>query len=229
MRSRTKCDFHQVISINYKCIPTWEVIDVPVKCDICKNVTVNSVNDNFGFIHSASYPKLYNRFTCHSLIKNRHDHFIIIYSVSGSIGLDRIQVESHNEYGNLAIREILTGNLTTKLILTSPYDVNVTVLTEDTYYFDQRRFLLYFYIVPKCSIILCSNMTGYPPNLNPYPYTTKHTTHSGGYASVYPINRSTVTSLQSTYAPPLKADVNGNNGSTNNFYYSKLSGMYFTH
>jgi hypothetical protein len=214
------------------------VIDVPVKCDICKNVTVNSVNDNFGFIHSASYPKLYNRVTCHSLIRNRHDHFIIIYSVLGSIGLDRIQVESHNEYGNLAIREILTGNLTTKLILTSPYDVNVTVLTEDTYYFEQRRFLLYFYIVPKCSIILCSNMTGYPPNLNsypyttkynPYPYTTKYTTsnhnnNNGGYASVYPINRSTVTSLQSTYAPPLKADANGNNGSTNNFYYSKLSG-----
>jgi hypothetical protein len=92
LRSRTKCAHHQVISIYYKCIPSWEITNVPIKCDICKNVTVNSIKDNFGFIHSAWYPKLYPRVTCHSFIQNRPDHYIIVYSVSGSIGLDRIQV-----------------------------------------------------------------------------------------------------------------------------------------
>lgn len=55
--------------------------------------------------------------------------------------------------------------------MTSSHDVNITVLTEDTYYFEQRRFLLYFYIVPKCYVILCSNVTGYP-QVGYYPTTT---------------------------------------------------------
>lgn len=97
LRSRTKCAQHQVVSIFYKCIPSWEITTVPIKCDICKNVTVNSIknsiNDNFGFIHSAWYPKLYPRVTCHSLIQSRPEHFIVVYSVSGSIGLDRILVK----------------------------------------------------------------------------------------------------------------------------------------
>lgn len=93
LRSRTKCAQHQVVSIFYKCIPSWEITTVPIKCDICKNVTVNSIrDDNFGFIHSAWYPKLYPRVTCHSLIQSRPEHFIVVYSVSGSIGLDRILV-----------------------------------------------------------------------------------------------------------------------------------------
>ena len=70
-----------------------------MKCDICKNVTINEKrrekgNDGlglvgaYGFVHSAWYPKLYPRgVTCHSLIKNKPDHFLILYSVSGAIGL----------------------------------------------------------------------------------------------------------------------------------------------
>lgn len=194
LRSRTKCNYHQVISVFYKCIPTFEVVDVPVKCDICKNVTVNNIKDNYGFIHSAWYPKLYPRVTCHSLIKNRPDHFIVIFSVSGSIGLDRIQIESLNQFGALVIKETLTGILTTKLVITSAFDVNVTVYTADTYYFEERKFLLYFYIVPKCSIILCSNVTGHP-----YTTASYHPTISTSYFS-------NSTDIQSTYAPPLKAD-----------------------
>lgn len=83
----------------------------------------------------------------------------------------------------MAIREILTGNLTTRLVMTSPHDVNITVLTEDTYYFEQRRFLLYFYIVPKCYIILCSNVTGYP-QVGYYPTTTP----PGYFYNVYQTN-----------------------------------------
>ena len=174
MRSKTKCPHHQVISIYYKCVPTWEISHVPVKCDICKNVTIlnpsnsnnNNNNNNYGFIHSSMYPKLYPRQTCHSLIRNRPDHFIVVYTVSGSIGLDRIQVESVNEQGFLMLRELLTGNLTTRLVITSPYDVNITVLTEDTYFYVNRKFLLYFYLVPKCFVILCANMT--LPHYSPY-------------------------------------------------------------
>jgi hypothetical protein len=200
LRSRTKCVHHQVISIYYKCIPTWEITDVPVKCDICKNVTVNNgLGDNYGFIHSAWYPKLYPRVTCHSIIKNRPDHYIVIYSVSGSIGLDRIQIESVFDLRPAAattdtLREILTGNLTTHLVVTSPHDVNVTILSEDTYYFEQRKFLLYFYIVPKCYVILCSNSTGYP-------YSPS----------------SSITSLSSSilpYYPPMTNNNNNNNGAT---------------
>ena len=71
------------------------------------------------------------------------------------------------------LRELLTGNLTTRLVLTSPYDVNVTVLTEDTYFYGNRRFLLYFYLVPKCYVILCANMTALPPLLS-YPSIPYH-------------------------------------------------------
>lgn len=206
MRSKTKCVYHSVISVLYKCIPTWEVIDVPIKCDICKNITITNIRDSYGFIHSAWYPKLYPRVTCHSLIKTQPDKLIIIYSVSGSIGLDRIQIESINQYGQLIYRETLTGNLTTKRILVSAYDVNITVLPEDAYFFDQRRFLLYFYLIPRCHITYC-------PNINttiPHPFNTStpptktHTVHP---PSSWPI----------TQAPPLK----GGNHS------SKLSGEHF--
>ncbi|RNA40480.1 hypothetical protein BpHYR1_036982 [Brachionus plicatilis] len=191
LRSRTKCNYHQVISVFYRCVPTFEVVNVPIKCDICKNVTVNSHNDNYGFIHSAWYPKLYPRETCHSLIQNKPDHFIIIYSVSGFIGLDRIEIESVNQYGALVIKETLTGNLTTQLVLTSAFNVNITVITSDTYYQSQRKFLLYFFIVPKCTVVLCSNVTGHPGS------TFSHTT--------LPTIVFTNVTNQSIFAPPLVA------------------------
>ena len=76
----------------------------------------------------------------------------------------------------MILRELLTGNLTTRLVLTSPYDVNVTVLTEDTYFYVNRRFLLYFYLVPKCYVILCANMTALPPLSYPsIPYHSRVT------------------------------------------------------
>jgi hypothetical protein len=92
---------------------------------------------------------------------------VVVYSVSGSIGLDRIQVQSFDIHGSLIKKEILTGNLTTQLVLQSAHDVNVTVLPLDGYYSSQRRFLLYFYIVPKCYLILCPNITVYPQNTRP--------------------------------------------------------------
>ncbi|CAF0763535.1 unnamed protein product [Brachionus calyciflorus] len=192
LRSRTKCNYHQVISVFYRCVPTFEVVDVPIKCDICKNVTVNRPNDNYGFIHSSWYPKLYPRETCHSLIQNKPDHFIIIYSVSGFIGLDRIEIESVNQYGALVIKETLTGNITTQLVLTSAFNVNITVLTSDTYYQNHRHFLLYFFIVPKCTVVLCSNVTGLPPSI----------TH------LTPVIYPNATVNHSTFAPPLIADSN---------------------
>lgn len=209
LRSRTKCSYHQVISIQYKCIPTWEVVDVPVKCDICKNVTINSlIDNNYGFIHSAWYPKLYPRVTCHSLIRNKPDHMIVIYSVSGSIGLDRIQIETVNVFGS-PVKEILTGNLTTRLVMSSAYDINVTVLTEDTYYYDHRRFLLYFYLVPKCQMLLCSNITGYP-YVSAYPLTTAFFSHPPAY-----IGPSSDSYLPTTYAHFVKDP---------NLHVSKISG-----
>jgi hypothetical protein len=149
LRTKAKCPYSQVISINYKCVPTWEIMEVPVKCDICKNVTITNFRESYGFLHSAWYPKLYPRLTCHSLIKNKPNHFIIMFSVTGSLGHDIIQIESLNDYGQLISRELLTGDLKTKQVLMSPYDVNVTVLPEDTHFFEHRRFLLYFYLVPK--------------------------------------------------------------------------------
>lgn len=120
----------------------------------------------------------------------------------------------------MRIREILTGNLTTRLVMSSSQDVNITVLTEDTYYFEQRRFLLYFYIVPKCYVILCSNVTGYP-QVGYYPTTTKYHysyttiqyTTTTQYYQQYP------TIPQATYAPPLIADYHSNKN------HSKLSGI----
>ena len=94
------------------------------------------------------------------------------------------------------MREILTGNLTTRLVITSANDVNITVLTEDTYYFEQRRFLLYFYIVPKCYIVLCSNVTGYP-QIGYYPTTTRQP----DYYSNYPV--ATTLTYASGYNSPV--------------------------
>lgn len=104
-----------------------------------------------------------------------------------------IKIESLDN-GARPMREILTGNLTTRLVITSANDVNITVLTEDTYYFEQRRFLLYFYIVPKCYIILCSNVTGYP-QIGYYPTTTRPQS-----AEYYNSNYPAATTL--TYASP---------------------------
>ncbi len=177
LRSKTKCSFHQIISIQYKCLPTWEESAMSTKSDICKNITLNGNQENFGFIHSAWYPLMYPRLTCHSIIKNKPNHLIVIYSVSGSIGLDRLLMQSVNEHGLPVVKEILTGNLTTKLILTSSYDVNVSILTEDRYYYAYRRFLLYYYIVPKCSSLNCANRTS-----THLPTSTAHSTQP-----VYPI------------------------------------------
>lgn len=188
LRSKTTCTFHHVISIYYKCVPTWEVTEVPIKCDICKNVTINIYQDMFGFIHSAWYPNLYPRLACHSLIKNRPDHFILIYSVTGSLGLDRIIFESvsHAEasYGGMSgsqlSKQILTGNLTTQLVFISEYDVRINLLAEDTYYFEQRKFLLYFYLVPKCMVVSCANKTS-----NNYPVSTSTSSTSSSSSSTY--------------------------------------------
>ena len=163
LRSKTKCSFHQVISVHYRCVPTWEVLEVPAKCDICKNVSITNCVENFGFIHSSWYPKLYPRVACYSFIKNKPDHAILVYSVSGTIGLDRIKIESFDLNTALSMKETISGNLTTQLILTTFNDVNITVLPDDNYFIDQRRFLLYFYMVPKCYVSLCPNMTGRPP------------------------------------------------------------------
>lgn len=197
LRSKTKCEYHNIISVLYKCVPIWEVTDVPVKCDICKNITITNIKETYGFIHSAWYPQLYPRVVCHSLLKNQPDKLIVIYSVSGSIGLDRIQIESVNEKGQLVVRETLTGNLTTKLVLVSDYDVNVTVLPEDSYFNDHRRFLLYFYLIPKCQVSACA------PN--------------NTIITVPPIETTTITSLLTqmttitngaTFAPPLVGQSN---------------------
>ncbi len=176
------------MSIFYKCVPTWEILDVPVKCDICKNVTITNFRESYGFLHSAWYPKLYPRVTCHSLIKNKPHHFIVMFSVAGSIGHDKIQIESLNDHGHLISRELLSGTLTTKQILISPYDVNVTVLPEDTHFFEQRRFLLYFYLVPKCIDIHCKNDS----HLTSYHTITPHTPFTSEMTNV-------------TIVPPLPA------------------------
>jgi hypothetical protein len=191
LRSRTKCEYHQVISINYKCVPTWEVMEVPIKCDICKNITLINHAENYGFVHSAWYPKIYPRVTCHSLIKNKPDHFVVIYSVSGAIGLDRIQIESFNENGLISVREILTGNLTTKLVLISAFDVNITVYPEDLYFYEQRRFLLYFYLIKKCELFLCPTITS--------------TTNSPLSTNLL-YKDEIISNYNSTFAPSMKAD-----------------------
>ena len=169
-------------------------MDVPTKCDICKNVTITNVLDQYGFIHSAWYPKLYPRVTCHSLIKNHPDKLIVIYSVSGSVGLDRIQIESVNQYGQLAYRETLTGNLTTKRVLVSAYDVNVTVLPEDAYFFEQRRFLFYFYLIPRCQLLHCQN-----GNIT----TNFHEIPTHPVITTFPITNETP-NTGSSFAPPFK-------------------------
>jgi hypothetical protein len=123
-------------------------------------------------------------------IKNKPDHIVVVYSVSGSIGLDRIQLQSLDHNGKIVHKEILTGNLSTQLVLKSNYDVNVTVLPEDNYYSAQRRFLLYFYIVPKCFLIFCPNMT---VDSNPSAFI-KHTASAP----------TTTTACDTTYTPSIR-------------------------
>lgn len=132
-------------------------------------------------------------------IKNKPDHIVVVYSVSGSIGLDRIQLQSLDHNGKIVHKEVLTGNLSTQLVLKSNHDVNVTVLPEDNYYSAQRRFLLYFYIVPKCFLILCPNMT---VDSNPSAFI-KHTSAPTTTAcdTTYTTIRTTTTTTKQTDPP----------------------------
>jgi hypothetical protein len=170
LRAKTACNHHHVISIYFKCVPTWEVTEVPIKCDICKNVTINVYNDMFGFIHSAWYPKLYPRLACSSVIKNQPGHFILVYAVTGTLGLDRVIFETVSgvgQYGQpLVVKEILSGNLSTQLVFMSENDIKLNLLAEDQYFNEQRKFLLYFYLVPKCFIIECKNETTVAPGVS---------------------------------------------------------------
>ena len=188
-----------IISVYYKCVPTWEVRQVPAKCDVCKNVTIGSADQqlrgasdsssDYGFIYSAWYehnqqepepvPPMAN---CRSLIKNKPNHVIVFYAVSGSLGADRIRLESladddEQTDGVSVARELLTGNLTTRLVFASTHDVNLSVDTSQMQSHsannrqassgdlrpaaasEQRSFLLYFYVVHKCRVTRCPELT----------------------------------------------------------------------
>lgn len=195
LRKKTKCILNEVISISYKCIPTWEVIQVPIKCDVCKNVTFTSGDTpNFGFLHSNWYTHHEAQFlSCNSQIQNKPDHVVVIYSVNGYIGPDQILVETYNDYG-VYISQVLSGNITTNLVLISNYNVNITIIPETYQVFHNPHFLLYYYVVPKCEYMLCPEKPVYPVITSPVtiPITTAMTT--------------TAYVEQSTFAPPLIAD-----------------------
>lgn len=202
LRTKTKCLLNEVISISYKCIPTWEVIEVPIKCDVCKNVTFTSGDTpNFGFLHSNYYSHhQVQHLSCMSQIQNKPDHIIVIYSVNGYIGPDKILVETYNDYG-VYINQVITGNISTNLVMTSNYNVNITVLPETYEVFKNPHFLLYYYVVPKCEYMLCPvpTPTNPPPTYPTLPPSTTTTT-------------TTTTVEQSSIAPPLIADKNKNKG-----------------
>lgn len=195
LRSMSKCILNEVTSVSYKCVPTWEVMDVPIKCDLCKNVTFTTgIYPNFGFLHSSWYGSLDPYVTCVSQIQNKPNHIIVIYTVNGFIGLDQILIETYNEFG-VHISKVVSGNLTTNLILTSNYNVNITILPQSYQIFNQPNFLLYYYVVPKCEYMLCPNTTIVNPPVT-FPTVT--------YLPTIP----TTTETPNTFAPPLIADKN---------------------
>lgn len=172
-------------------------MEVPIKCDLCKNVTYTSgLTPNFGFLHSSWYPNLDPYVTCNSQIQNKPDHIVVIYTVNGFIGPDKILLETYNEYG-IHINQVLTGNITTNLVLTSNYNVNITILPTTYQVFNQPNFLIYYYVVPKCEYMLCPD----PPV---YPLYTTSTAIPTTTTEIMTIMTTTVE--QSTYAPPLIAD-----------------------
>ncbi len=204
LRSKTKCQLNEVISIHYKCIPTWEVMEVPIKCDLCKNVTYTSgLTPNFGFLHSTWYPNLQPHVTCHSQIQNKPNHVVVMYTVTGFIGPDKILIETYNEYG-IYINQIITGNISTNLILTSNYNVNITILPTTYEIFNQPNFLLYYYVVPKCEYMLCPDPPVYP--IYTSPITTPTTTTTTTTKATTTSTTTTTTDEQNTFAPPLIAD-----------------------
>jgi hypothetical protein len=242
LRAKTTCQHHHVISIYYKCVPTWEVTEVPIKCDICKNVTINVYNDMFGFIHSAWYPKLYPRLACASVVKNRPDHFILIYSVTGVLGLDRIIFETTSgigQYGQpLILKETLTGNLTTQLVFMSENDVKINLHAEDTYFNEQRKFLLYFYLVPRCFIVECANKTT-TPVINPRPptypapaasssppaqYNPATSSSTDGFVPITHYGPSSSSSSRSTSAGYIINTISSSSSSSSSPIYSSHSG-----
>ena len=213
LRTKTKCAQTQVISVSYRCVPTWEVIDVPIKCDLCKNVTFSSTSQapNFGFVHSAWYTKLDSKTTCHSTIINKPNHIVVIYAIRGSIGLDKILVETFNEFG-VVVNKILTGNLTTNLIITSEFNVNITILPQVVNIY-QPNFLFYYYVVPKCDYFVCTEET-IATTVFTSSISTLATTKPAELTYLSVASSKTTPNLQSTFAPPLKADRNKNSASS---------------
>ncbi len=149
IRERSLCAFKAVTEIGFHCVPTWNSYEIETKYDICKN---SSLTNDYGFIYSRNYPSKIDRISCFTTIYTRPNYKIILYYVNGELNHDQLRIESVTSNGIPVLNISLNGNLTTQRLASSIYEMKITFLPSQIYSYHPTYYLLYFYIVPICSI-----------------------------------------------------------------------------
>ncbi|CAF0995267.1 unnamed protein product [Rotaria sordida] len=149
IRERSLCTFKAVTEIGFHCVPTWNLHEIQIKCDICKNATLTN---DYGFIHSRNYPSKTVRLYCSTTIYAKPNHKIILYFVHGELNHDQLRIESVTSNGLIILNITLNGNLTTQRLAASIYEMKITFIPSHIYSYHPTYYLLYFYTIPICSI-----------------------------------------------------------------------------
>ncbi|CAF3366042.1 unnamed protein product [Rotaria sp. Silwood1] len=149
IRERSLCAFKAVTEIGFHCVPTWNLNEIQIKCDICKNA---SLTNDYGFIHSRNYPSKTVRMLCSTTIYAKPNHKIILYFVHGELNHDQLRIESVTLHGITILNITLNGNLTTQRLAASTYEMKITFIPSHIYSYHPTYYLLYFYTIPICSI-----------------------------------------------------------------------------
>ncbi|UJR35058.1 hypothetical protein I4U23_027834 [Adineta vaga] len=149
IRERSLCAFKAVTEIGFHCVPTWNLPEIQTKCDICQNTSITS---DYGFIYSRNYPLKTVRTSCFTTIYARPNHKIILYFVDGELNHDQLRIESVTANSISILNISLNGNLTTQRLAASIHEMKITFLPSQIYSYHPTYYLLYFYMIPICSI-----------------------------------------------------------------------------
>ncbi|CAF1005047.1 unnamed protein product [Adineta ricciae] len=149
IRERSLCAFKAVTEIGFHCVPTWNLPEIQTKCDICQNTSLTS---DYGFIYSRNYPLKTTRMSCFTTIYARPNHKIVLYFVDGELNHDQLRIESVTANGMSILNVSLNGNLSTQRLAASIYQMKITFLPSQVYSYHPTYYLLYFYMIPICSI-----------------------------------------------------------------------------